>query len=151
MIMADTVLREVPQFPGGNRGYYNFSNPASLTAIPYKTINFDFGFRGRISKFKVPGVDTLTAPSKDFIVKRATLAFKVTPTVAFAFGIKPFSSINYKYQLDGTATGGGADLTKSTDVVEVSTRLIFLLPSKSGKDFQLVQQLRGYLVHRKAL
>mgnify|MGYP002381801722 CR=1 FL=1 len=96
-------------------GYYNFANPASLTVMGYKSINLDFGFRGRISRFKLPGADTLTSPSKDFIVKRVTLAFKVTPSVAIAFGIKPFSSVNYQYNVITAIADGSAQYLKYTD------------------------------------
>lgn len=96
-------------------GYYNFSNPASLTVMNYKSINLDFGFRGRSSKFLVPGTDTLTATTKDFIVKRVTLAFKLTPTAAIAFGLKPFSSVNYQYSAINGISDGGAQYLKSVD------------------------------------
>lgn len=78
-------------------GFYNFANPASLTVIPYKSVNLDFTTRGRSSIFKLTGADTFTNPSKDFVVKRVALSFKVTPKVAFAVGFKPFSSVNYQY------------------------------------------------------
>lgn len=96
-------------------GYYNFSNPASLTVMNFKSINLDFGFRGRSSRFKVPGADTLTATTKDFIVKRVTLAFKLTPTVAIAAGIKPFSSVNYQYSAIASIADGNAQYLKYTD------------------------------------
>ena len=96
-------------------GFYNFSNPASLTIMPYKAINLDFGLRGRVSKFNLPGTDTLTKPTKDLIVKRVTLAFKVTPKVAFAFGLKPYSSANYKYTTNTALNDGNTDLIKYAD------------------------------------
>ncbi|MGC4102203.1 hypothetical protein [Ferruginibacter sp.] len=96
-------------------GFYNFSNPASLTVMQYKAINLDFAFRGRVSKFKLQGADTLTAPSKDFVVKRVSLAFKVTPTSAFAFGVRPFSSVNYQFAKGSSINDGNADLYKFTD------------------------------------
>ena len=96
-------------------GSYNFSNPASLTAIPYKTINFDFGFRGKISQFKLTGADTLTSPSKDFVVKRVTIAFKVTPKTAFAFGVKPFSTVNFQYAAPASVSDGDAEYLKYTE------------------------------------
>jgi hypothetical protein len=96
-------------------GSYNFSNPASLTAIPYKTLNFDFGLRGKLSKFKLVGTDTLTAPSKDFVIKRVTLAFKVTPKIAFAVGIKPFSTVNFQYETLSSVSDGDANYSKYTD------------------------------------
>lgn len=96
-------------------GSYNFSNPASLTAIPYKTLNFDFGLRGKVSKFRLVGADTLTAPSKDFIIKRITLAFKVTPKTAFAFGMKPFSTVNFQYTASSSVNDGDANYVKYTE------------------------------------
>lgn len=95
--------------------YYNFSNPASLTVMPYKSINYDFSFRGRISQFKFPTADTLTAASKDFIIKRVTIAFKVTPTIGIAAGLKPFSSVNYKYEITSSLNDVNTDYTKKAD------------------------------------
>ncbi|MDD2792918.1 MAG: hypothetical protein PHD73_07045 [Sediminibacterium sp.] len=83
-------------------GFYNFSNPASLTVIPYKSVNYDIMIRGRNSKFKTPETDTFTNTSKDFVVKTISLSLKVTPKIAFSFGLKPFSSVNYQF------TGGAA-------------------------------------------
>jgi hypothetical protein len=94
---------------------YNSSNPASLTALPYKTLNFDFGLRGKVSKFKLVGADTLTAPSKDFVIKRVTLAFKVTQKTAFAFGIKPFSTVNFQYTSLSSISDGDAAYLKYTE------------------------------------
>lgn len=80
----------------------NFSNPASLTALPYKTMNFDLVLRGRSSTFRQAGVDTASWPTQDFTVKRISLAFKVNESSAFSFGLKPFSSSNYLYLTDKT-------------------------------------------------
>jgi len=96
-------------------GSYNFSNPASLTAIPYKTLNFDFGLRGKVSKFKLVGADTLTHPTKDFVIKRVSLAFKVTPKTAIAFGLKPFSTVNFQYIAQASVSDGNADYLKYTE------------------------------------
>lgn len=85
---------------------YNPSNPASLTSIPYKTLNFDFSFRGKVSRFRLTNADTLTQPSKDFIIKRVSLAFKVTPKAAIAFGLKPFSSVNYQFITSASVNNG---------------------------------------------
>jgi hypothetical protein len=114
-------------------GFYNFSNPASLTVMPYKAINLDFGLRGRVSKFKLPGTDTLTHPTKDFIVKRVTLAFKVTPKIAFAFGLKPYSSTNYKYVTSTALNDGNTDLVKSADGSGGLYQSYFSLAKSFGK------------------
>jgi len=114
-------------------GFYNFSNPASLTIMPYKAINLDFGLRGRISKFKLPGADTLTQPTKDFIIKRVTLAFKVTPKIAFAFGLKPYSSANYKYVTSTALNDGNTDLIKYADGSGGIYQSYFSLAKEYGK------------------
>jgi len=94
---------------------YNYSNPASLTALPYKNLHFDFGFRGKVSRYKLPDADTLTSPSKDFVIKRVSLAFKVNPKTAFAFGVKPFSSVNFQYLSTAAVSDGEAEYLKYTE------------------------------------
>lgn len=91
---------------------YNFSNPASLTALPFKTMNFDIAMRGRSSNFASPGIDTLTDITKDFVVKRVTIAFKADNKSAFAFGLKPYSSVNYQYNTDKVILDGASTYTK---------------------------------------
>lgn len=96
-------------------GYYNFSNPASLTSITYKTVNLHMFTRGRVSKYKVPGIDSIAGPSKDFIIKSIALAYKVTPKTAFAVGLKPFSSVNYQYSANASVNDDHVDYVKYTD------------------------------------
>lgn len=74
---------------------YNFTNPASLTSLSFKTMNFDLAFRGRSSTFRSNDSDTATFPSNDFIVKRIALAFKVSENSGIAIGFKPYSSVGY--------------------------------------------------------
>jgi len=95
-------------------GFYNFSNPASLTVMGYKSVNLDIAFRGRFSSFQTPGTDTFTSVSKDFIIKRITLALKVGKKNAIAFGLKPFSSVNYQYQTISAINDGDAEYGKYT-------------------------------------
>jgi len=88
---------------------YNYSNPASLTELPFKTMHFAISMRGRNSTFVTPWSDTATLPDKDFVVKQVTLAFKLNNKTAFAFGLRPYSSVNYKFSqqiaiLDGNTT-----------------------------------------------
>ncbi|MFT3980482.1 MAG: hypothetical protein QM687_08435 [Ferruginibacter sp.] len=95
---------------------YNFSNPASLTALPYKTMNMDFAFRGKASNFNSPYSDTgATAINKDFSIKRVSVAFKVTEKAAFAFGLRPFSTVNYQYSNYNNITDGNATIYKLTE------------------------------------
>lgn len=94
---------------------YNFSNPASLSSLPYKTMHFDVAMRGRISTFSSPEVDTVTRPSQDFIIKRVTLAFKLNQKTGIAFGFRPYSSVNYQFQLEQPILDGNTFYTKFID------------------------------------
>ncbi|MGN6531245.1 MAG: hypothetical protein ACTHK0_05790 [Ginsengibacter sp.] len=94
---------------------YNFSNPASLTSLPFKVVNFDISMRGRASTFMVPGQDTLSSVTKDFVVKRITLAFRPFAKTAMAFGLKPFSSVNYQYVTNKAILDGNNYYTKNID------------------------------------
>jgi hypothetical protein len=94
---------------------YNFSNPASLTALPFKTMNMDIAFRGRVINFNSPYDNETSATSKDFVLKRISLAFKVSEKTAFAAGLRPFSTVNYKYYGSSSIDDGNATVYKSTD------------------------------------
>jgi hypothetical protein len=94
---------------------YNFSNPASLTSLPYKTLHFDIAVRGRSSNFLSPGETVPTAKSKDFIIRRASLAFRVTEKTGIAFGLRPYSTMNYKYQQDKVILDGNRTYNKDID------------------------------------
>ena len=88
---------------------YNYANPASLTALPFKTMHFDVALVGRSATYLTPWSDTATLPNKDMVVKRVTMAFKVNNKAAFAFGLRPYSSVNYSFSqqvsiLDGNTT-----------------------------------------------
>lgn len=96
--------------------FYNFSNPASLTALPFKTMNFDISLRGRNSQYYFPDTDTaLGIPSNDIVVKRVTMAFKVSEKTAVAFGLKPYSSSNYRYLQENVILDGNSILRKLVD------------------------------------
>jgi hypothetical protein len=95
---------------------YNYSNPASLTALPFKTMNFDIVTRGRSSSFSFPDSDTsLGFPSNDFVVKRITMAFKVGKTTGLAFGLRPYSSVNYSYIQDKAVLDGNTTYFKMVE------------------------------------
>ena len=64
-------------------------------------MNFDVGMRGQVSVFQLPGTDTLTAASKDFAIKRITMAFRVSQSTGIALGLRPYSSVNYQYLTNG--------------------------------------------------
>ncbi|MGZ8525364.1 MAG: DUF481 domain-containing protein [Chitinophagaceae bacterium] len=96
-------------------GSYNYSNPASLTSLTFKTMNFDIAMRGRSSTFSFIDVDTPTSVTKDFIIKRISMAFKVNEKTGIAFGLRPYSSVNYKYQQDQSILDGSTSYTKSIE------------------------------------
>jgi len=91
---------------------YNFSNPASLTSLPFKTMHFDIAMRGKSSSFTFQRIDTPTSITKDFSVKRGTMAFKVNKKTGIAFGLRPYSSVNYKFQQDKIILDGNTSYTK---------------------------------------
>lgn len=94
---------------------YNFSNPASLTSLPYKTMHFDIAIRGRSSNFLLPTETVPTIKSQDFIIRRVSLAFKLTEKTGIAFGLKPYSSMNYQYQQDKVILDGNTIYNKHID------------------------------------
>lgn len=76
---------------------YNTSNPASLAAIPKHFILFEVEGKGRRSTFTNLSSDSTASSSSDFAFKRLALAFKATNRMAFSFGLKPYSSVNYSF------------------------------------------------------
>lgn len=90
-----------------NEVSYNFSNPASLTSLGEKVVNLEFMMRGRNSLFRMNAGDSLSAPSKDFSIKRVSLSFRPWTKAALAFGLRPYSSVNYQYQLSNAVYNDG--------------------------------------------
>jgi len=112
---------------------YNFSNPASLTSLPFKVVNFDLSSRGRESSFLVPGQDTSSSVTKDFVVKRITIAFRPYAKTAMAFGLKPYSSANYQYVTNKDILDGNNYYTKSIDGSGGINELYFSVGKTLGK------------------
>ncbi|TWI79254.1 hypothetical protein IQ13_3657 [Lacibacter cauensis] len=116
-------------------GYYNFSNPASLTVIPYKNINLDMSFRGRSSKYKMPGADTIIGPASDFIVKKVSLAYKMTPKSAFAIGLRPYSTVDYQYVSSSNLNDPNLDYLRYTQGTGGIYQTYFSYAHTLGKQF----------------
>ncbi|MCX6316122.1 MAG: hypothetical protein NTW29_02445 [Bacteroidetes bacterium] len=93
----------------------SLNNPASLTALPYKTIHFDVAMRGKVSHFQFPGEDTGTAASKDYVIKQVSLAFRLNKKTGISAGIRQYSAINYKYNYDKLFLDGNTTYTKSVE------------------------------------
>ncbi|HMO62887.1 MAG TPA: hypothetical protein PKC39_11185 [Ferruginibacter sp.] len=95
--------------------YINTANPASLTALNERMMNFDIANRGKSASFKYATADTFTANTKDFSVRRISLAFKPNKKNAFAVGLKPFSTINYLLLQNTAVYSSNTSLAKSVD------------------------------------
>ena len=114
---------------------YNFSNPASLTSLPPKVVNFDISMRRRFSNFMVPGQDTSTGITKDFVVKRITLAFQPFAKTGMAFGLNPYSSVNYQYVLNKPILDGNSYYTKNIDGSGGLNQIYYSVARSFGKKF----------------
>jgi hypothetical protein len=114
--------------------FYNFSNPASLTNLPFKTMHLDLVARGRFSKYAYPNADSsIGIPSNDFVVKRITMAFKVEKKTAFAFGLRPYSSVNYSYLEDNTFLDGNTSYFKQVEGNGGINQAYFSLAKEVGR------------------
>lgn len=98
-----------------NPYYINASNPASLMGLAERMMNFDLANRGKSSVFKYPGVDTFTNATKDFSVRRISLAFKPNKNWAFSVGLKPYSTINYLLAETNSYFNNSTSLAKTID------------------------------------
>lgn len=98
-----------------NPYYINASNPASLMGLSERMMNFDLANRGKSSRFMYPGSDTLTKTSKDFSVRRISLAFKANKNWAFSAGLKPYSTINFLLLETNNYFNNSTSLAKSVD------------------------------------
>lgn len=98
-----------------NPWYINSSNPASLMGLAERMMNFDIANRGKNAKFQYAGTDTFTATTKDMSVRRISLAFKPNKKNAFAFGLKPFSTVNYLLAETNTVYNNSSTLAKLVD------------------------------------
>lgn len=112
---------------------YNPGNPASLSALPFKTMHFDLSLRGRSSVYTLPSTGERTDISKDFTFKRGTLAFKVNQKTGLAFGIQPFSTVNYLYAETANISDGNDAYTKITEGSGGINQFFFSLGRSFGK------------------
>lgn len=98
-----------------NPNAVNLSNPASLTSLPYKTLHFDVAMRGKVSRFQLPGEDTSTASSKDYVVKQVSLAFRLNRKTGIGGGLRQYSTVNYKYSYNKLFLDGNTTYTKAVE------------------------------------
>jgi hypothetical protein len=116
-------------------GNYNNVNPAALTALPYKLMHFDLAFRGRSSFYTLPVSGDRTDISKDFTIKRGTLAFKVTKNTGIALGIQPFSTVNYQFSETRKISDGTDSYLKYTEGTGGINQLFVSAGRSVGKHF----------------
>jgi hypothetical protein len=115
---------------------YNLSNPASLTALPFKIMHLDISMRGRLSNYRYPDADTaLGIPSNDFVVKRIAMAFRVDEKTGIAFGFRPYSSVNYRYLEDNAILDGNTSYFKLVEGDGGINQFHLSFARKMGKHF----------------
>jgi hypothetical protein len=91
---------------------YNFSNPAALTALPYKNVHFDLMLRGRTASFLSPGEASPTQAPGDLTVRRMSIAFRITEKTGAALGFRPYSSVNYALVQEDAILDGNSSYFK---------------------------------------
>lgn len=117
--------------------YINASNPAALMTLEERMMNFDLANRGRSAKFMYPTTDTFTATTKDFSVRRITLAFKPNKKWAFSIGLKPYSTINYMLAEVNTAFNNSSVLAKTVDGSGGLNQVYFSYARAMGKNLSV--------------
>lgn len=98
-----------------NKGYINSLNPASLMGLEKNFIYFDIASRGRFSEYTLPGSDSSQPSNPDMAVRRITFACRPDDKCAFAFGLKPFSTVDYYFFQTNTILDNKTELTKIID------------------------------------
>lgn len=117
--------------------YINASNPASLMGLEERVMNFDLANRGKSARFMYANTDTLTATTKDFSVRRVSLAFRPNKKWAFSVGLKPFSTINYMLAEVNTAFSNSSVLAKTVDGSGGLNQVYFSYARSIGKNFSV--------------
>lgn len=115
---------------------YNYSNPASLTALPFKTMHFDIAIRGKSSSYFYPTADTSVGiPSNDIIVKRISMAFRLNQKTGIAFGLRPYSAVNYLYLQENAILDGNTSYFKLVEGGGGINQFYFSIAKTAGKRF----------------
>ena len=117
--------------------YINASNPASLMALDERVMNFDLANRGKSANFMYPTTDTFTATTKDFSVRRISLAFKPNKNWAFSVGLKPYSTINYMLVEVNPAFNNSSLLAKTVDGSGGLNQVYIAYARKLGKNLSM--------------
>lgn len=98
-----------------NAGYINSSNPASLTGLDKSLMYFDLVARGKFGSYTFPNTESESPSLPDLAIRRITFAYRSEEKSAFAFGLKPFSTVNYFLSQNNTVLDNKTELTKIID------------------------------------
>lgn len=121
----------------GSSSYINASNPASLMMLEERMMNFDLANRGKTARFMYPTTDTFTTTTKDFSVRRLSLAFKPNKKWAFSIGLKPYSTINYLLAEVNPAFSNSSVLAKTVDGSGGLNQVYFSYARSIGKNLSV--------------
>jgi hypothetical protein len=83
-------------------------NPASIAGMQKGFYNFDLQLAGKSVKYIGDPIDASARPGRDFGVRRASFAVKITNNWASSAGFSQYSTINYKY-LGNLSVEGSAE------------------------------------------
>ena len=96
-------------------GYINASNPASLVGLDKSVIYFDVASRAKFGSYTFPNSDSALPALPDLSIRRITFAWRSEGKSAFAFGLKPFSTVSYFLTQNNTVLDNRTELTKIID------------------------------------
>lgn len=89
------------------------NNPASIAGLEKGWYHFDLGLSGRSVQYTGDPISEGAASSRDFGIKRAAFAVKLTNNWAGSIGFRQYSNVNYKYRtnvsIEGSADKFGVD------------------------------------------
>lgn len=74
------------------------NNPASIAGLEKSWYMFDLGLSGRSVTYSGDPIDEAARTSRDFGVRRAAFAVKITNNWASSIGFRQYGLVNYKYQ-----------------------------------------------------
>jgi len=80
-----------------NSRYSTLNNPASLSAMDDQFFSFELSLRGRFIHYQGADITANSSTSRDFSVKRLSLALKVNKWWGSGVGVMPFSVSNYLF------------------------------------------------------
>ena len=82
------------------------ANPASYSALDNQFFTFELGAVAKTVTYKGDNIDPSNNNNSDFIIKKVAAGFKITRRWGVGFGLSPFSSVSYLFNVnhDNTLT-----------------------------------------------